>query len=192
MLDSTKAHTIADAEIVLKVRQGDVQAYALLVKRYEPSVRACLRVRLANTHEAEDLAQEAFILAYNKLDEFDETRPLGAWIRGIAINLLKNHTRKLRPVAIGSDAELELLINQNLEQHDDDHNESLSIEALKSCLTKLDDKMHTLMLEHYTQGFSVAELTRKYKIRHSAMTMRMHRIRQKLKDCIELTLRAMG
>ncbi|WAJ72200.1 RNA polymerase sigma factor [Catenovulum adriaticum] len=184
-----QADSVDDINLINRVRNGEINAYSHLVKRYECSVRAALRVRLHDTSEAEDLAQESFILAYNKLNEFDESRPFGAWVRGIAINLLKNHIRKLKPVTIGSDTELELMINQHIDTHYTADNEVASVNALQDCMSKLTDKVKQLILEHYGEGFSIAEMTRKHGVRHSAMTMRMFRIRQKLRECIENNLK---
>lgn len=186
---NAQADTLDDINLIHRVRDGEINAYSQLVERYESSVRTTLRVRLHDTSEAEDLAQETFILAYNKLGEFDESRPFGAWLRGIAINLLKNHIRKLKPVNIGSDTELELMINQHIDSHYTGDNEVASVNALQDCMSKLTDKVKQLILEHYGEGYSIAEMTRKHGVRHSAMTMRMFRIRQKLRECIESHLK---
>lgn len=174
-----------DLALIEMTRDGQRYAYSILVQRYEGSVRACLRVRLNNIHEAEDLAQETFILAYDKLEQFRADASFGAWLRGIAINLLRNHQRKHATIAVGGNNELEMIINQQIEQDYQHDNESELITHLKHCLNKLDDKMRTLLTEHFTLGFSIAELCKKYGDRHSTMTMRMYRLRQKLKACVE-------
>nr|WP_255456473.1 sigma-70 family RNA polymerase sigma factor [Paraglaciecola sp. L3A3] len=171
-----------------QVKSGDVNAYSVLVKRYEVSVRAFLIVRLSEPHEAEDLAQETFILAYNKITDFEEDRSFGAWLRGIAFNLYKNHIRKHKPIAVGSDTELDDLIKNEIDQHYNQSNESASLDALRHCLKKLNTKMQTLMTDHYVEGFSMSEMTEKYQVKHSAMTMQMFRIRKRLKDCIDSSI----
>ncbi|MCU4676274.1 MULTISPECIES: RNA polymerase sigma factor [Catenovulum] len=178
-----------DSHLILQARNGDMQAYATIVERYQSSVRACLRMRLHEPSEAEDLTQETFILAFNKLNEFDESRPVEAWLRGIAINLLRNYLRKHKPISVGSHAELEMIINQQLDTDYSQGQEVASVAALKDCMTQLNEKTHELVNQHYKQGFSIAELTKKHGMRHSAMTMRMFRIREKLRDCIEKNLK---
>lgn len=174
-----------DNQLIQQTKDGETYAYSTLVQRYETSVRACLRVRLDNPHEAEDIAQETFILAYDKINTFQLDASFGAWLRGIAINLLRNHQRKHKALAVGGSVELELLINQQIEQDFSDEGESIQLTHLKLCLSKLDEKMRTLLTEHYTLGYSLAELCHKYRDKHSTMTMRMYRIKQKLKICIE-------
>jgi RNA polymerase sigma-70 factor (ECF subfamily) len=189
MEDYNTQKSIDDYSLVTQVRNGDVGAYSVLVKRYESVVRAFLIVRLSEPHEADDLAQETFLLAYNKLSHFEEGRSFGAWLRGIALNLFKNHIRKHKPVAVGSVKELDALIEDEVEQQYSESNESASLVALRYCVTKLNSKMQKLMTEHYVEGFSLTEMTLKYQMKHSTMTMQMFRIRKRLKDCIDSSIK---
>ncbi|GLR71850.1 RNA polymerase sigma factor [Agaribacter marinus] len=181
----SSATDISDISLIEKTKTGNNNAFSILVKRHESAVRAYLRVRMNNIHEAEDLAQETFIVAYDKLSHFQMNASFSAWLRGIATNLLRNHQRKHAPVAVGGNNELETLINQQIEQRFHAEQESALTAHLKYCLNKLDEKMRTLLTEHFTLGYSLSELCKKYGDRHSTMTMRMYRLRQKLKTCIE-------
>lgn len=178
-------NNLEDVELVEKTKAGNKQAYSVLVQRYEALIRACLRVRLNNTHEAEDLAQDTFIVAYDKIQQFQHGASFSAWLRGIAVNLLRNHQRKHTPISIGGSQDLENLIELQIEQDYQSDNEALLITHLNLCMDKLDEKMRTLLTEHFHQGYSLSELSRKYSIGHSTMTMRMYRLRQNLKNCIE-------
>lgn len=85
-----------DRDLVLRVRSGDVEAFGLLVQHYQDSVfSVCFRI-LRNPQDAEDLAQEACIRTYEKLDLYDLDRPFGPWIRRTAANLSINALRQRR------------------------------------------------------------------------------------------------
>jgi RNA polymerase sigma-70 factor (ECF subfamily) len=187
-LAQTVLTELSDEQAILQVLAGQTQVYGLLVQRYESSVRATLRVRLPNAHEAEDLSQETFLLAYEKLGDFELDSSFGAWLRGIGINLLRNHLRKSKAIAVGGNAELEQLVNDHIEQHFSESNEAPQLEGLRDCLTKLNDKMRVLLTEHYGLGKSLSELCKTYNDKHSAMTMRLFRVRQKLKACVEKSM----
>ncbi len=95
--------------IVEAVLAGDRDAFRDLVDREAAStVRACHRI-LADLHEAEDAAQEAFVIAYRSLDSWRATGSFGAWLRRIAVRIAvrRASTRRpalrLDPIAIGSD-----------------------------------------------------------------------------------------
>jgi RNA polymerase sigma-70 factor (ECF subfamily) len=86
-----------DRSLVLRTRDGEVEAYGELVRRYQTSVfNVCYRL-LGERREAEDLAQETFIRAYERLRTYDPERPFGPWIRRVAANMCLNHLRSNRP-----------------------------------------------------------------------------------------------
>ncbi|MEM9700850.1 MAG: sigma-70 family RNA polymerase sigma factor, partial [Planctomycetota bacterium] len=78
---------------VAAVLAGDLERYRELVLRYEPEVWRRAAFVLRDRAAAEDVTQEAFLVAYRKLDEYDPARPFGAWLAGIARNLLRNELR---------------------------------------------------------------------------------------------------
>ncbi|MGJ8644416.1 MAG: RNA polymerase sigma factor [Luteolibacter sp.] len=174
-----------DTELLKKARKGDLDAFTELVKRYQGSVRACLTVRLPDVHEAEDLAQEAFIIAYRKLDEFDVERAFGPWVRTIAINLLRNYWRKHKATLVGGSAELEILVGEQVALSHSLDNESDRLDALKRCVAKLDDPMRKLLTLRYYEQRSIAELKKALNVNHSTVTMRLHRLREILQKCIQ-------
>lgn len=173
-----------EKDLIYRAKKGDMEAFSELVRQYQINVRACLSVRLKSPIEAEDLAQEAFVVAYRKLSDFDETKAFGPWVRTIALNLLKNYWRKHKPDSVGGAAELEMMINQKINEKHAKGNEEDTVAALKVCVQKLDDKMQEIVKLHYIERVPVKELTEKLNIKHSAMTMRLHSMRDQLRNCI--------
>src|SRR3972149_6085735 len=99
---------LTDQALVQQTRGGDVESNGELVRRYQTSVfNVCYRV-LGERREAEDLAQEAFIRAHERLRTYDETRPFGPWIRRVAANMCLNHLRNHRRVVQPLDDEHDL------------------------------------------------------------------------------------
>ena len=163
---------------------GDLSAYSEIVRRHQAKVRSALAVRMNSVHDAEDLAQESFVIAFRKLSEFDPGREFGPWVRSIAFNLLRNYLRKHRAEPLGGSAELELLVNRQIDTTHTASGEPERLSALRYCMTKLSDDLKTLLHKHYFLGMSVTELTREAGVKHSAMTMRLHRMRDQLRQCI--------
>ncbi len=83
-----------DRDLILQARSRGSeagQAFGELVTRYQSSVfNVCYRI-LHERGEAEDLAQESFIRAYDRINTFDIEREFGPWIRRVAVNLCLNH-----------------------------------------------------------------------------------------------------
>jgi RNA polymerase sigma-70 factor (ECF subfamily) len=88
-----------DAAIVRAVLDGDRDAFRILVDREAAAVvRTCHRV-LGDLGEAEDVAQEAFVIAYRSLATWRADGPFGAWLSRIAVRLAIRQSGRRRSVA---------------------------------------------------------------------------------------------
>lgn len=80
-----------------RARQGDLSAFEEIVRRHQRRVYG-VALRIVRSHAvADDVAQDAFLRAWQSLDRFELGRPFGPWVCRIAANLAVNHVRS--PVA---------------------------------------------------------------------------------------------
>nr|WP_157677331.1 sigma-70 family RNA polymerase sigma factor [Dehalobacterium formicoaceticum] len=85
---------LQDEELVVLCLQGNRDAFAELVKRYERQIYS-LAYRLTNNyHDAIDLSQEVFLHLYRVLDKFDGERKFFPWMYRIATNVCYNALKK--------------------------------------------------------------------------------------------------
>jgi len=96
-----------DRQLVEKVQAGDKRAFDLLVLKYQAKILALVSRYVQDSHEVEDVTQEAFIKAYRALPRFRGDAAFYTWLYRIAINTAKNHmvSRGRRPPGI--DVEIE-------------------------------------------------------------------------------------
>src|SRR5688572_19053079 len=95
----------SDRDLILRARRGETEAFGELVRRYQAAVfNVCYRL-MGERREAEDMAQEAFIRAYARLETFDLERPFAPWIRRVAANLCLNRLSSLPAVQAEVDEE---------------------------------------------------------------------------------------
>ena len=88
-----------DRIIVDAVLSGDREAFRQLVERESASVvRACHRI-LGDLHDAEDAAQEAFVIAYRSLASWRGDGPFGAWLTRIAVRIAVRQAGRRKPVS---------------------------------------------------------------------------------------------
>ena len=81
----------SDRDLIQRARRGDAEAFGELVIRYQTSVfNVCYRI-LHERAEAEDMTQETFLRARERLHSFDEERDFGPWLRRVAANVCLNH-----------------------------------------------------------------------------------------------------
>ena len=87
-----------EQSIVGRVLAGDRDAFAILVEREAAAVlRTCRRV-LGDHHEAEDVAQEAFVIAYRSLATWQGDGPFGAWLSRIALRLALRQLQRRKAI----------------------------------------------------------------------------------------------
>jgi RNA polymerase sigma-70 factor, ECF subfamily len=94
-----------DEQLVNRVLAGDKQAFTLLVLRYQHKVTGLIGRFVKDTHEAEDVSQEAFLRAYRALPLFRGDSAFYTWLYRIAVNTAKNYlvSRGRRPPATDMD-----------------------------------------------------------------------------------------
>ncbi len=88
-----------DAPLIEATLAGDTAAYGRLVERYQDRLYNSLLRVLNSAEDARDLAQDAFVQAFLKLDSFRGSSAFYTWLYRIAFNLAMSHARKQRPVA---------------------------------------------------------------------------------------------
>ncbi len=85
-------------DIILQAKSGDRSAFDTLYRMYLTPVYRYIFMRLRNKQDAEDVAQETFLKAYEALPRYRDERPtMLPYLFTIARNLLINHTKKKRP-----------------------------------------------------------------------------------------------
>jgi RNA polymerase sigma-70 factor (ECF subfamily) len=90
----------SDQVLVALTRQGENDAFGELVRRYQSSVfGVCYRL-MGERQEAEDMAQEAFLRAYQRLHRYDVNRPFGPWMRRVAANVCLNRLQQHQPLRV--------------------------------------------------------------------------------------------
>lgn len=94
-----------DRELIRRALRGEVEAYGELVTRSQAAVyNVCYRLT-GERFEAEDMTQETFLRAHERLSTFDLDRPFLPWIQRVAANLCLNHLAVHRRDAFQLDEE---------------------------------------------------------------------------------------
>src|ERR1039457_161409 len=148
---------VEDADLIRKARRGDVEAYNLLISRWERRVYNYLLRIVANREDALDLSQDVFLKAYQNLRKLDDPARFAPWLYRIAHNEAYSLFRKRRP-----EGETEELQPETLEGAATvGGNAVFPVEltlAVSSALRKLTaDQRETVILKIY-QGFKFEEI----------------------------------
>jgi RNA polymerase sigma-70 factor, ECF subfamily len=88
---------VEDADLIARVRKGDVEAFNALVSRWEKRVFNYLLRLTASADDALDLSQDVFLKAYQNIRKLDDPARFGPWLYRIAHNEAYSLFRKRRP-----------------------------------------------------------------------------------------------
>ncbi len=168
----------------------DRELFVEQVRQHHAGLRGFVRSLGVDPLWVDDVAQEAFIVAYNRLDEFDQTRDFGAWLRGIARNLVINERRKdARRKRILSDNLTEVLISSSSvsDQEDDEVGDYglARLNALKECVKNLPEKSLRLLKSRYEDDNSAQDIADEFSMNPPAVRKALERMRSALRDCME-------
>ena len=88
---------VEDADLISRVRLGDVEAFNALISRWEKRVFNYLLRLTASREDALDLSQDVFLKAYQNIRKLDDAARFGPWLYRIAHNEAYSHFRRRRP-----------------------------------------------------------------------------------------------
>jgi RNA polymerase sigma-70 factor (ECF subfamily) len=162
--------------------------FEALVREHADMLTVYLRSALGNVPEVDDLFQDTMVVAWKRLDDFDQTRPFGPWLRGIAKRLLQAHYRKqvLRPSTPLTLDRIEARINQLSGRSGDTWQEKL--EVLQGCVKGLPEVYQTVVVWRYLQGQAIKQLSDSLGLSTAAVKKRLQRARAWVLECMERKL----
>jgi len=162
-----------DARLVRAALAGRSAAFERLVQRYLPMVHA-LACAHAGDADAEDVAQEAFLLAYHKLNTLREPRKFAGWLATITRNVARRAAQKrAREVPLEDAAAAEQTVDPAVEQRE-------LAALLREHLDRMEDEQREVLLLYYFAGRTLPEIARILDISQDAAAKRLQRARQAL------------
>ncbi|MDR2400129.1 MAG: sigma-70 family RNA polymerase sigma factor [Deferribacteraceae bacterium] len=174
-----------DEHIVESVLGGDIQAFELLVLKYQkPVFRSVLSI-LKNEAEAEDITQEAFVKAYEKLSTLQNRAGFYAWIKRIGINLALNQYDKNKWMVDVTSDNTEYDFFDNVPVYQTPEGEILKDELkkyIKLFIDSLPEKLRLVLVLREIDELSYEDISEMLKIPVGTVRSRLFNARQILKD----------
>lgn len=172
-----------DAALISQARQGDEVAWMQLMRLHQEPVFRLAYLILGDADEAEDVAQDSFVRAYQKLDQFDPQRPFRPWLLQICKNLARNKQRSLsrywhaiqRFFQANSDAYVVAAPNE----------EAAEAQLLWHAVQQLRPMAQEIIYCRYFMGLSEAETAVSLDIAPGTVKSRSHRALNQLRSVIE-------
>lgn len=145
---------------------------------------------LPDRPQAEDIVQDTARSLWQKFDQYDDAKPFLPWARKFAhFEVLKARRRLAVQHKYFTDELIETLAKERVQEED---HLAACREVMVACMKKLDDKSQTLLKERYGGEVSLEDLAKREGKKINAVYVMMHRIRQRLVECVNRTLKMEG
>ncbi|MEL3972940.1 RNA polymerase sigma factor SigW [Rossellomorea oryzaecorticis] len=173
---------------IKQVLKGDQSAFAELVELYKDKVfQICYRM-LGNRHEAEDIAQEAFIRAYVNIETFNQKRKFSTWLFRIATNLCIDRIRKKKPdyyldaeVAGTEGLTMYSQVAADVQMPEDEVENMELQETIQKEISKLPEKYRSVIVLKYIEELPLQEISEILDMPLGTVKTRVHRGREALR-----------
>jgi len=171
----------SSGNLVLLTLAGDQRAYEYLVLRYQNAVKASAALITKNGFMAQDVAQDAFVTAWMKLNTLQEPEKFGAWVCRIAKNCAVNTVRRY-----GSLIPLDTVENYLLEEDPSQNPAELYAMSEERCeinesMEKLPQTVAAIIRLHYFEGLSVAEIADRMRMSEGTVKWQLHDGRKRIR-----------
>lgn len=167
-------------DLVNECRTGNRKAQFELYKLYATAMyNVALRI-VNDDAEAEDVLQEAFLDAFNRIADFRQETTFGLWLKQIIINRSINYLRK-RKVELVSLDDVEIADEPNY----DESETVLKVEAIKAAMNELPDGYRVVLTLHLFEGYDHEEISHILKISENTSRSQYLRAKRKLNSLLE-------
>lgn len=177
-----------DATLVGRVRDGEKDAFGELIRRHQQQVFAILSRYERDSHRVEDLAQDTFLKAWRRLDQYRASAPFQHWISRIAVNVALDHIRRAtrRIKETGFDNLGETPLDWLRSDHSDREVEKREArELLDHLLKQLSAADRMVITLQSIEGRSVKEISAHTGWTPVGVRVRAHRARGRLRDALQ-------
>jgi RNA polymerase sigma-70 factor, ECF subfamily len=208
-IEGSGNETVSDAIAVERTLAGDRDAYRVLVDRYSLYLYRLAYRMTGNSHDAEEVVQEAFLRAYQKLKQFAGNSNFGTWIYRIAANYAidrirqrnvdeARHAAPSRPTEDGDEIDRVALVKDPTASPERLAGSAELAEKMKLALDALTPAERTAIVMRHWEGCPIEEIAAVLKSNTNATKNTVFRAVAKLRKALEpfsefrSTARAMG
>lgn len=191
--DDAKVQHQQELELIERIKAGDMNAFGILVVRYQNRLIQFLYRKYGDNGLVEDVAQNVFVLAYRKIDSFQGKSRFYTWLCTIGMRQMLNaiNARSRRPnFTYESDLEDESLVSFADLREDQSHSVEELILAdekkreIEALIAQIPEKLLTPLLLSTDEELSYAEIAQRLNITVDSVRSRINRARTEFKKLL--------
>ncbi|MEO8294508.1 MAG: sigma-70 family RNA polymerase sigma factor [Gemmatimonadota bacterium] len=146
---------MSDHDLAQQAAQGDSDAFSKLIDRHAAAARRLARTVLQNSEDADDAAQDGFLLAWRHIDRYDPNRPFAPWLMRIVMNAAADLRRKRK---VRSTEQLPPGAPARGGSPEEETDRTLFRTELTEALKQLPDRQRTAVVLFDAEGYGHADI----------------------------------
>ncbi|MCE3229044.1 MAG: polymerase [Bacteroidetes bacterium] len=171
-------YTDANAAIIERCKKGDRRAFYEIYVLYSKAMFS-ISLRIVNNFaEAEEVLQDSFLKAFDKIGTYDPKYSFGAWLKRIVINGSLDALKKRRSILVPLD-DVHIIQEENNEDEI-----SFDIEIIKKCVTELPDGYRTILSLFVFEDYSHKQIAEMLGISEGTSKSQYNRAKKKLIELV--------
>lgn len=173
---------------VEKARHGDPEAFGALVNRFAGAVRSLCLLRSADPIRADDIAQQVFLTAWEKMPELRAGAPFWPWLERITRNHLLNEWRRVqRERGLKQRYTVAWLAKHECNDDQAEESEELlaQVNTLRQCLEQIPPNMRMMVKMRYEEDHTSDEIAAAMGRSADSVRQTLLRLREKLRECMQ-------
>ncbi|QGQ95692.1 sigma-70 family RNA polymerase sigma factor [Paenibacillus psychroresistens] len=169
-------------ELVRLAQSGDRDALITLLREIEPHVYKTAYYMLSNEQDALDVAQEALIRVYTKINSYEEKAQFKTWVQRIVTNICIDKFRKVKPSVSMDEHEMTFSADTNVE---DEVISTYIAQDIQEAIEKLPEHHRTVVVLRYVEDFSYNEIAESLDLPINTVKSYLFRARKQLQILLQ-------
>ena len=164
-----------DQQIINRVLRGEANAFGTFVERYQKPIFNLMYRTVGSDDQAADLAQETFIRAYEKLEQFRPGKKFFPWLYAIGLNRARDFVRKNKARQKTHFYTERMTDPQEYHRHQERLCDSLDFQKVEKALSMMPLTYREAIILRYHEELSIRDISAALQISVSAVKMRISR-----------------
>ncbi|MDL5512022.1 RNA polymerase sigma factor [Arenibacter sp. M-2] len=187
MMDMSSQLTMADYMVVQKVLEGNTELFEILLRRYNELLYRTIRSYLDRPSDIDDVMQDTYIKAFQKLFQFKNESLFSTWLIRIGINEAlqrKRKSKKYHMLDIGNEKGIDQIADISIMNPERKTMYAESVQIVEKAIDLLPEKYKIVYMLKEVQELGISEISDSLGLSNSNVKVRLHRARNMMKDTI--------
>jgi RNA polymerase sigma-70 factor (ECF subfamily) len=172
-------------EALEAVRRGERDRFVSVIRACHVPVRALITAMVHDRHDADDLAQQTFVFAFQHLDDYKPGTHFLAWLKAVARNNVLDYLKRRGQQKANQGRFLREEISRRACELSRPEDIDPRLEMLQQCVQGLDPRQRVLLRQAHDRSSTLEDMARRLRRSAAALRKQISRLYEALRQCID-------